>query len=210
MALKANRNGAVTAPTQNAMQENEIPFEKANVPVVATTAKSVAVAKHATVVDLNSGILEGMEDIGGGNYVSLDGAQFLYKSRNENVDEIDMIVAFGKKFYQYVDDTDPDNKRYHNSDTKLDDRYKLKFELRWMEADEEDESTEYTMTLSTTSAMNCIDYVKRLAGAGYGVGQVITQMTTSRQSSRDGKNRYYRVEFEAFTTEGKPLNIKTK
>lgn len=160
--------------------------------------------------DLNAGILEGIDDMGGGNYVSLDANQFLYKASNTSVDNVDMVVKFGKRFYQWVDESG-ENKVYNNSDTKLDDRYKLKFELRWDEQeDEESEGTEYTMSLSTTSALNFISYVKSLAAAGKSVAQVITRMTTSRQKSRDGKNTYFRVEFEAFDIEtGNPLNIKT-
>lgn len=216
MALRANKP-AVNAPQVNTevAEQEEVqqaaPVQEPTAPVnTPAVRQSAAPAVAGSMQDLNAGILEGIDDMGGGNYVSLDANQFLYKASNTSVDNVDMVVKFGKRFYQWVDESG-ENKVYNNSDTKLDDRYKLKFELRWDEQeDEESEGTEYTMSLSTTSALNFISYVKSLAAAGKSVAQVITRMTTSRQKSRDGKNTYFRVEFEAFDIEtGNPLNIKT-
>lgn len=146
-----------------------------------------------------------------GNYVSVDGSDFLYKATNTAVQSIDIVVSYGKRFYQWVDETNPAAKVFNNSDTKLNDNYKLKFEIRWLEQGEEegDEAVEYTMSLSTTSAMQFIDYVKKLANAGMGIGQVWSRMTISRHENKQ-KDRYSRVDFEAFSLEtGLPLNIKS-
>lgn len=134
-----------------------------------------------------------------GNFVTIDGTNFLYKASNETVPYIDMVIGYGKRFYQYVDETDPNNKKFYNADTKLDQNYKLKFELKWQEEREEgEEPTEFTTTLSTTSTMNFMEYFKGLSKLGFAVNAVGTRMTGSRQVSKDGKNRYSRVEFEAF------------
>jgi len=218
MALKATKTvganpaqGAAPQAAPQAPKAEQAAPQQASVPAVAPQATAVGTpVKPNELAQMNAGVLEGIDDLGvGGNYVTVDGTQFLYKSSNTLVDYIDIVVSYGKRFYQWVDESG-ENKVFHNSDTKLDDRYKLKFEIRWFEQGEDDEEpTEYIQTLSTTSAMNFIDYIKKLAQAGYGVGQVITRMTVSRQTSKDGKNRYSRVEFEAFSMDGQPLNIKT-
>lgn len=175
-----------------------------------TPAPPAPKVNAGALAKMNDGVLDNIDDIGGGNFVAVDGNQFLYKASNEVVDHLDIVVSYGKRFYQFVDE-DGDNKTFHNSDTKIDNRYKLKFELRWLEDGEDgEEPTEYTMTLSTTSSMQFIDFIKKLAAAGYGIAQVIVRMTISRQVSKDGKNRYSRVEFEAFKLEdASPLGIKT-
>lgn len=214
MALRARRPGTQatetnttvstpavenTAPQQTAVQGDEtVAQQQENTHVPAQRQTSApAVATGNQIADLNAGILENVEDLtGGGNYVTVDGTEFLYKDSNETAPEIEIVVSGGKRFYQWVDETDPENKQYHNSDTKLDNRYKLKFELRWFEETEEGDATEYIMSLSTTSAIQFISYVQALAKQGKGVGQVVTKMTISRQTSKDGKNRFSRVEFE--------------
>jgi hypothetical protein len=87
------------------------------------------------------------------------------------------------------------DKVFHNSDTKLDNRYKLKFEIKWDE-EEDGDVKEYTMSLSTTSAIQFINYVQGLAKQGIGVGQVVTKMTISRQKRQGSNDRYSRAEFE--------------
>lgn len=205
MALRARRpgaegtNGAKEVAEQNIAPQNNVQEQEAHVsnPPAQRQTQAPATKNGSALADLNAGILENIEDLtGGGNYVTVDGQEFLYKDSNETTPEIEIVVAGGKRFYQWVDESDPDNKQFHNSDTKLDNRYKLKFELRWFEETEEGEATEYIMSLSTTSAINFINYVQALAKQGKGVGQVITKMTISRQVSKDGKNRYSRVEFE--------------
>jgi hypothetical protein len=208
MALRANRGGAPKAQTtsvpagnvdQHANQQTvqnggnhmtnqtPAPRNQSATPAVNNNPNQMAV--------MNAGILDNIDDItGGGNYVSIDGTNFLYKASNETATEIIMVVSFGKRFYQWFDE---DNNKYNNSDTKLDDRYKLKFEIRWFEEGEEGEPTEYIMTLPTASAMNFIDYVKAQAKAGFAINQIYTKMTISRQENRnDKKIRYSRVEFE--------------
>lgn len=176
--------------------QQQAPTQRQQVPAQRTQASAPAVATGNALADLNAGILENVEDLtGGGNYVTIDGESFLYKDSNETASEIELVVSAGKRFYQYVDESDPENKQYHNSDEKLDNRYKLKFEIKWME-EVDGEPKEYIMTLSTTSAIQFINYVTGLAKQGKGVGQVVTRLSISRQVSQDGKNRYSRVEFE--------------
>ncbi len=174
---------AVTpAPTQNAGTSSNA--------VVAQTGNS-AVA----VQNLNSGILENIEGLGNaGNYVTMDGTNFLYKATEQVVDFIDIIVKYGKRYYQWVEE-DGENKIFHNSDTKLDDRYKLRFEIHWDEEVSEGEISEAQFHMPTASAMRFIDYVKDLAKAGYGIGNVVTRMTISRQVQKGSTNRYSRAEF---------------
>jgi hypothetical protein len=161
---------------------------------------------------MNAGVLENIDGMGNtGNFVSVDGSDFLYKGTNTTATNIDIVVSYGKRFYQWVDETNPDAKVFNNSDTKLNDNYKLKFEVRWLEQGEEegDEPVEYTISLSTTSAMQFIDYVKNLLKAGLGVSQVWTRMTISRHENKV-KDRYSRVDFEAFSlVDGQPLNIRS-
>lgn len=211
MALRARRPGTAqatetnttvstpavenTAPQQVAQGDDTVTQHQETTHVPAQRQTSAPATTGNQLADLNAGILENVEDLtGGGNYVTVDGQEFLYKDSNETTPEIEIVVAGGKRFYQWVDETDPDNKQYHNSDTKLDNRYKLKFELRWYE-EVDGEALEYIMSLGTTSAIQFINYVQALAKQGKGVGQVVTKMTLSRQVSKDGKNRYSRVEF---------------
>lgn len=223
-AIKTVGNGATPAATSNtapaetastpAGNVDQHAAPSANAPAVTSAPKAVVPAGE--LANLNAGILEGIDDLGSsGNYVTVDGTQFLYKASNETVDFIDIVVSYGKRFYQWVDESDPNAKKFHNADTKLDSNYKLKFEIKWFEDKGEEEPTEFTQTLSTTSSMNFIDYIKGLASKGLGIGSVVTRLTVSRQVSKDGKNRYSRVEMEAFDLDAyqagelKALGVKT-
>lgn len=212
MAIRAKRSGVASAGTGVSKTSEGVtkPVEKPKAALSPVPTTPPAGATPATVanamVDLNAGVLDNIDDINiGGNYVTVDGTQFLYKATNETADTIDIVVSYGKRFYQWYDE---ENETHHNSDTKLDDRYKLKFEIRWFEQGEDDEEPkEYIMTLSTTSALNFIEYVKTLSRQGLAVNQVVTRMSISRQVSRDGKNRYSRVEFEAVDVLQKPESV---
>lgn len=152
----------------------------------------------SAVVNLNGGILENIDGMDSmGNFVSMDGSDFLYKATDERKPFIDLIVSSGKRYYQYVDETDPNNKVFHDSPTRLNDNYKLKFEIHWEEdGEEEGEVVECQFHMPTASAMRFIDYVKLLASSGYGVGSVVTHMTISRQTNKkDTTKRYSRAEF---------------
>lgn len=201
MALKANRGtvGAQQAPAQNEVIEAQVVNggnEAPSTAVAPTGGGAIAPVGNTNLADLNAGILDNIDDLTGGNYVSVDGNQFLYKSTEEYVDDITCIITAGKRFYQWVEEDADGNKTFHNSDTKLNDNYKLKFEIRWLE-EVDGEPTEMIMTLSTTSSMQFIDYVKKLAKKGVAVNQVFTKMTVSRQvNSKDKTIRYSRVEFE--------------
>lgn len=166
---------------------------------------------NGNVASLNAGVLENVDGVGNiGNYVIVDGSDFLYKSSDRKAQYLDVNIHYGKRFYQWVDETNPNAKQYHNSDTKLDDRYKLKMEIRWYEPGEDNEPVEYIMSLSTTSSIQFLDFVKKLAKAGLGVGQVWTRMTISRHNRPNSTERYSRVDFEAFSLEtGQPLGIKS-
>ena len=134
--------------------------------------------------------------VDGESFVIPDGSDDGIRSR-----EITALISYGKRFYQVVDESDLANKKFYDSDTKLSDDYKLKFLLKFMlELEGQEEPKEFQLSLSTTSSINFIEYVKKLAKAGYGVGNAVTRFTISRQTQQGGaKNKYSRVEFEGFT-----------
>lgn len=205
MALKATRptvgantGAGAVAPQQPvatpAPQVAPAPQVTAVAPVQQPTAPAVAGAAGA-LADLNAGILDNIDNLGNsGNYVSMDGSEFLYKATEERTQAIDLIVNYGKRYYQWVEENG-ESKIFHDSDTKLDDRYKLKFEVKWDEETKEGDVSTAQFHMPTASAMRFIDYVKELAKAGYGVGNVVTRMTISRQLQKGTTNRYSRAEF---------------
>ena len=198
MALRARRAGAPTGASQTegtTQAQEEVKETQApptadgnavyNAPAPkAPAAPPVHTGNVSAVAQVNAGVLEGFEDLsGGGNYVTVDGTDFLYKDTNETAKEIEMVIASGKRFYQWVDESDPENKVFHDSPTKLDNRYKLKVEIRWYE-EEDGEEKEYIMSLSTTSSIQFINYIQALAKQGKGVGNVVTKATISRQQRK--------------------------
>jgi len=193
-ALKEDVNAQDTQEQVQAhVQEQANEQVQQSAPAVRNNAP--AVSGNATA-DLNMGILENIEDMsGGGNYVTVDGSDFLYKDSNGTTPEIELVVTYGKRYYQWVDESDPENKVYHDSDTKLDNRYKLKFEIKWIE-EVDGEPKEYTLSLSTTSAIQFVNYVQSLAKQGLGVGNVITKATISRHQRKGSNDRYSRVDFQ--------------
>lgn len=217
--LRARRPGAGTAPQNtagtapqntagaNALQEDvnvqqhvqeqaqEQIQQSAPQATPAVQNNTPAVSKGNVTADLNAGILDNIDDLnGGGSYVTVDGTDFLFKDDNTTAKEIDIIVSYGKRYYQWVDESDPENKVYHDSDTKLDNRYKLKFEIKWVE-EVDGEPKEYTMSLSTTSAIQFVNYIQGLAKKGYGVGSVVTRLSISRHQRQGSNDRYSRVDF---------------
>lgn len=210
-ALRAMRNPAQTPPVVNQVPPvqtappvtpppvvNQVPptqtTPRANVPAVQSSG---AVAVPGTVQDLNAGILDNIEGMGNaGNFVTMDGSEFLYKSDNTVVNSIDLVVIYGKRYYQWVEEIG-DSKTYHDSDVKLDDRYRLKFEIHWLEdgAEAGDEPITMQFHLPTASAMRFIDYVGQLSKAGFGIASVVTRVTISRQVQKGKENRYSRAEF---------------
>jgi hypothetical protein len=201
MALRARRPGATAGQTEGAnteVQTQDAPPATQSAPPAQRQASAppAPTGKISQVAEVNAGILEGFEDLsGGGNYVTVDGTTFLYKDSNETTTELEIIVASGKRYYQWVDESDPENKVFHDSPTKLDNRYKLKVEIRWFEEAEEGESVEYIMNLSTTSSIQFINYVQALAKQGKGVGSVVTKATISRHQRKGSSDRYSRVDF---------------
>lgn len=207
MALKANRpgvrnsvqkteNGGNQTMTNNEAVETQEQVQEqvqTQAPAVQNTQAPAVSNNPNQMASVNAGILDNIDDLNvGGNYVTMDGSEFLYKASEETAPTIDAVITYGKRFYQWYDE---DNQKYHNSDTKLDDRYKMKFEIRWFE-EVDGEPQEHIMTLPTSSAMSFINYVKALAKQGIGVGQVVTQMSISRQHNKELNIRYSRTEFE--------------
>jgi hypothetical protein len=212
MALRARRPGATAGASQTegttqaqeqdeapATQQTSVPAGNVDQHVPATrqpSAPPASTGQISKVAEVNAGVLEGFEDLsGGGNYVTVDGTEFLYKDTNETAKEIEMVISAGKRYYQWVDESDPDNKVFHDSPTKLDNRYRLKAEIRWFEENEEGEQTEYILNMGTTSAIQFINYVQALAKQGKGVGSVVTKATISRQQRKGTTDRYSRVDF---------------
>lgn len=207
MGLRATKPGATTttgagasapanpAPVSAPAQTTEAPASTA---VATRPAQSVAPSAGnvaGAVSNLNAGILDNIDGLGNaGNYVTMDGTNFLYKATEAYTDHIDIIVKYGKRYYQWVEENG-ESKIFHDSDSKLDDRYKLKFEIHWDEETEEGEVSEAQFHMPTASAMRFIDYVKELAKQGYGIGAVVTRMTISRQVQKGSTNRYSRAEF---------------
>jgi hypothetical protein len=210
--LKATRTGAVIGGQNNQagggpvnpnppVQNPNQPAQNPNPPVQTPPAQNLPatrgntqVADPSQVENLNGGVLDNIDGLGNmGNYVTMDGTEFLYKATNKAVAFIDLIISYGKRYYQWVEENG-DNKTFHNSDTKIDDRYKLKFEIRWHEGTE-DEDVELQFHAPTASAMRFINYVTELAKQGYGVGNVVTRMTITRQIQTGTSNRYSRAEF---------------
>lgn len=149
----------------------------------------------AQISNLNGNVLENIDGLGNaGNFVSMDGSEFFYKSADTRVSFIDLIVKSGKRYYQWVEENG-DQKTFHDSEAKLNDLYKLKFEIHWEEEAIEGEITEPQFHMPTASSMRFIDYVKELAKAGYGIGNVVTRLTISRQVQKNSTNRYSRAEF---------------
>lgn len=176
-------------PAQPQYQQAPPTYQPPSVPQSNTPARVSGTA----IADMNAGVLDNIEDLSmGGNYVTVDGSDFLYKDTSETAKEIDIVVSYGKRFYQWFDE---ENQQHHNSDTKLDNRYRLKFEIKWFE-DRDGEPVEYTLTLATTSAISFINYIQELTKQGLRVNQVVTRMTISRQTRQGSNDRYSRVEFQ--------------
>ena len=185
--------GVDPAAAQAAAQAAPDPVN--NTPVVQGSG---AVAVPGTVQDLNAGILDNIEGMGNtGNFVTMDGSDFLFKADNTVTQSIELVVTYGKRYYQWVEELPGGVNIYHDSDVKLDDRYKLRFKMHWLEdgAEAGDEPIEMQFHLPTASAMRFIDYVGQLAKAGFGIGSVVTQATISRQIQNGTTNRYSRAEF---------------
>lgn len=225
MALKAVRN-SIAPQTQDIQVKAQvvIPPVKEETPVEqqpqAPVTNTLSVVKPSLPVkpgssaEMNAGVLDNIDDVDDmGCFIKVDGESFVIPDGSDNglrTREIQSIISYGKKFYQWVDETDPENKVFHNEDIKLNENYKMKFELRFMldlsAEDTEGEPKEFTLTLSPTSAFNFISYFQKLKKLGFGVGNVVTRFTISRQTRTGTKDKYSRVEFEGFrTTDGEKI-----
>lgn len=205
MALRATRPGtiqgvAIQAEVVEAEVVRPVPMQ-----APAVVRPNLPAQPAGKISDLNAGILEGMEGLGESAFIKVDGESFVIPDGSDTglrTREIRAIISYGKRFYQWVDERDPNNKVFHDSDTKLNEDYKLKFLLKFgvtMDDTDDADAKEVQLSLSTTSAINFIEYVKKLAKAGYGVGNVVTQFSISRQTRQGTKDKYSRVEFEGYT-----------
>jgi hypothetical protein len=195
MVLKAKTQSA-PAPAQEE--------QKALTPVTQTTAIT---RPAGNIADLNAGILEGLDGIGSGNRISIDATDFVYKQTEARVRSLDVVISYGTKLYQYWDDNSQlcqskdgkvseDNILCATCEHKKLKECKFKFEIRWQEENPDSgEIDEVIFTMPTVSAVNFVDYVKKLAKEGLGVGQVITHMEIERRKSQDGKQTYSAVVF---------------
>ena len=198
--LKAKKEGVQQPvqqqPVQQTLQQN-------------VQQQAVAVSPSA-VVDLNVGVLDGMEGMGDSNRVGIDGTEFEYKATGERKNSIQMIVSYGRRIYQYWSEdkqlcesydgkVSTDNYVCATCDQKRNKNCKFKFEIRWLENNPETgEPQELIMTLPTTSAIAFVNYVKELAKENLGVGQVLTEMTLKRVEN-EAKQKYSIIEFSALS-----------
>ena len=188
-------------------QQQQPQYQAPNTQNAVAARETGAVARPSDVADLNAGILEGLSGIGESNRVGMDGSDFEYKDgTNRRARELNVVITYGRKLYQYWDDN---NTLCESTDGKVSvdgivcatcqfkrsKECKFKFEIRWLEPDEEtEEPKELIFTLPTVSAIEFVNYVKALAKEGLGVGQVVTRMRIERRQK--DVNKYSAVVFE--------------
>lgn len=221
MALKANRTGTVmgnqgvaTAPNAPAPvptasapaptvpapvpTATHTPAPTVPAPVPATKTPAVAGGTTKAILEMNQGVLDFGDDVNfGGNWVAMDGTNFLYKASGEETPTIDVVITRGERYYQWVDESDQENKVYHKAPYKVDDRYSERIDITWEEVNNETgDMEEFTMSLPTSSAISFKNYVKMLSTKhGKGVNAVVTRLSISRQTRRGSTDRYSRCEF---------------
>ena len=194
-------------PQKPQQPQQQQQYQAPNTQNAVAARETGAVARPSDVADLNAGILEGLSGIGESNRVGMDGSDFEYKDgTNRRARELNVIITYGRKLYQYWDDN---NTLCESTDGKVSvdgivcatcqfkrsKECKFKFEIRWLEPDEEtEEPKELIFTLPTVSAIEFVNYVKALAKEGLGVGQVVTRMRIERRQK--DVNKYSAVVFE--------------
>lgn len=127
----------------------------------------------------------------------MDGSDFYIKSTETRVRELTVVISYARQYYRWYDQ---DNKKWHEAPNKIDDRYSLACELKWYDwVDGEEEPKEFTMTISTTSAIQFREYVGKLRDGGIRVNGIWTRMGIDRLERIDPKTgekqRYSRVNF---------------
>lgn len=180
----------------------------------ATQGANALAPQAGSIQALNNGVLENIADMQteSTSFVSFAGGQFYFKASEEFKQEIVVQIVKGKRIFQKYDDVE---NRYITSETKIDNSYKFKFQVYFVLADPtkdpNDEAQTYLLTLPTASAMQFVNYVKRLAKEqGLGVDKVRTKMWATHQVNKD-KQHYSRVAFEALDLyTGKPLGVIQK
>lgn len=185
--------------------------QESNVPATQGANALAPQASGGSIQELNRGVLENIDDWNDSvSYVSFENTGgFTFKESGETVNELDVLIVRGERIYQKYDE---ELGKYITEKTKVDDSYKLKFNIWFVladdDVDENEEVTQYKLTLPTASTMVFLRYADRLAKAGYAVNQVRTKMTWTRQENKQ-KQKFARAAFEAFDLEtGAPLNIK--
>jgi hypothetical protein len=167
---------------------------------------AIAARNDINIAEINAGILEGLDGIGDSNRVGIDGTEFEYKSSGRRERELNIVVNYGRKVYQFWDEnsslcqsfdgkTSTDGLVCATCEHKRAKECKFKFEIRWLELDEEaGEPVEFILTLPTVSAIEFVNYIKALAKEGLAVNQVVTNMKIERRQKDN--NKYSAVLFE--------------
>ncbi len=211
MVLKAGKNNGQKAGGQKKQNQAEVIDNEGKVVATVNQNHNTAVTaggKPSDLAALNPN-LEGLDGIGDSNRVSVDGTEFEFKNsdseRREKV--LNINVSAGRKVFQYWDENktlcqsfdgkvSTDGLVCATCDHKKAKDCKFKFEVRWLELNEEEEPVEFIMTLPTVSAINFVNYVKSLSKEELGVHQVITQMTIERRINTSNNSKYSVVNFE--------------
>jgi pullulanase/glycogen debranching enzyme len=142
-------------------------------------------------------VLEGFDEWNGGNFVTVDGSDFYIKSTETRVRELNIIISYARQYFRWFD---RDNNKWHESPTKVDNRYSLAAEIKWFDwVDGEEEPKEFQLTLATTSVIQFREYVQKLRDQGTRVNSVWTRLGIDRLERIDPetkeKQRYSRVNF---------------
>ncbi len=195
MVLKANKN-------KNSEESGQNEVVQTNQTAVTTQGKT------SDITELNP-YLEGLEGIGESNRVGIDGTEFEFKQSESRVKELNIVVSTGRKVFQYWDENktlcqsfdgkvSTDQLVCATCDHKKSKDCKFKFEIRWLSLNEEtEEPEEFIMTLPTVSAINFVNYIKKLAKEkGLGVHEVVTNMKIERRVNTSNNSKYSVVNFE--------------
>lgn len=201
MVLKANKNGT------EEVEVLDTPVHNSAVAVQPGRAPAPVASGTNKVADLNMGVVEGLDGIGGGNRVSIDGTDFEYKNQDRRARELNIVVNFARRVYQYWDENSSLCQSYDGKvstdglicatcEHKRSKACKFKFEINWIEVDDDGVEEEFIITLPTVSAIAFVNYLKALAKEGLGVGQVITNMSIRRETNTANNNKYSVVQFK--------------
>lgn len=173
-------------------------------------SQAITTGERSSDIAVLNPYLDGLDGIGDSNRVGVDGTEFEYKNSDSErrVKELNVNIIAGKKVFQYWDENktlcqsfdgkvSTDGLVCATCDHKKAKDCKFKFEIRWLELNEDEEPEEFIMTLATVSSINFVKYVKTLAKEkGLGTHQVITQMTIERRLNTANNQKYSVVNFD--------------